>query len=431
MKGDFSRNTFDPGKHFARVLMQQGRVQLDADWNEQVAIFWHYLHTLAEDLIGPHGGPKHNLGFKITPNGEGGFKIGNGRYYVHGLLCENDNPEVTYLNQPYYPDPPDLNFPCVVYLDVWERHITYIEDDDIREKALGINGPDTATRSQIVWQVKTIPIKTLPKEEILNDPNEWEKLLQKHNLQGNQGKLKAKARETRASDDACITAPDARYRGVENQLYRVEIHRGSLDEEGPTFKWSRDNGAVVFPVVQMAADTAQRQTTVTLERLGRDGRTGLAKDDWVELVDDKTAWHNKSDNLLQVIEVQPIEGKVILKGIANSGLDEAKHCLLRRWDHEGGSELGITIDVPENKNKQNWIELENGIQICFSPGTYRTGDYWLVPARVATGDVEWPEENGNPVPKAMLPHGIVHYYAPLAGLEKVDDSALKNYRIGF
>ena len=26
MKGDFSRNTFDAGKHFTRVLMQQGRV---------------------------------------------------------------------------------------------------------------------------------------------------------------------------------------------------------------------------------------------------------------------------------------------------------------------------------------------------------------------------------------------------------------------
>ena len=30
MKGDFSRITFDPKKHYSRVLMQQGRVQLDA-----------------------------------------------------------------------------------------------------------------------------------------------------------------------------------------------------------------------------------------------------------------------------------------------------------------------------------------------------------------------------------------------------------------
>jgi hypothetical protein len=36
MKGDVT--SFDPGRHFARVLMQQGRVQLDADANEPVSI---------------------------------------------------------------------------------------------------------------------------------------------------------------------------------------------------------------------------------------------------------------------------------------------------------------------------------------------------------------------------------------------------------
>jgi hypothetical protein len=33
-RGDFTRDTFNPLKNFSRVLMQQGRVQLDADWNE-------------------------------------------------------------------------------------------------------------------------------------------------------------------------------------------------------------------------------------------------------------------------------------------------------------------------------------------------------------------------------------------------------------
>jgi hypothetical protein len=54
MKGDFSRDSFDPIRHFSRVLMQQGRVQLDADWNEQQSIVLHFLRTLARDLIGPH-----------------------------------------------------------------------------------------------------------------------------------------------------------------------------------------------------------------------------------------------------------------------------------------------------------------------------------------------------------------------------------------
>src|SRR5262249_22108505 len=57
-----------------------------------------------------------------------------------------------------------------VYLDVWERNITWIEDDSIREKAL--NGPDTCARSKVVWQVKALTAADLnPKgvdPEVLN-----------------------------------------------------------------------------------------------------------------------------------------------------------------------------------------------------------------------------------------------------------------------
>ena len=41
MQGDFTRLTFDRSKHYSSVLKQQGRVALDADWNEQVAIEHH------------------------------------------------------------------------------------------------------------------------------------------------------------------------------------------------------------------------------------------------------------------------------------------------------------------------------------------------------------------------------------------------------
>jgi uncharacterized protein DUF6519 len=37
------------------------------------------------------------------------------------------------------------------------------------------------------------------------------------------------------------------------------------------------------------------------------------------------------------------------------------------------------------------LNLEDDIQIQVQPkATYRTGDYWMIPARVATG-VEWPK----------------------------------------
>jgi hypothetical protein len=34
MSSDISRQRFNPANDFSSVLMQQGRVQLDADWNE-------------------------------------------------------------------------------------------------------------------------------------------------------------------------------------------------------------------------------------------------------------------------------------------------------------------------------------------------------------------------------------------------------------
>lgn len=130
MKGDFSRDSFDPVKHFSRVLQQQGRVQLDADWNEQAAILLHYLRTLAADLIGPFAGPDGSSGFEITPI-EDGFSIGKGRYYVDGILCENEKEDVTYMTQKDFPTPPTLEpgASYLFYLDVWERHITALEDD--------------------------------------------------------------------------------------------------------------------------------------------------------------------------------------------------------------------------------------------------------------------------------------------------------------
>lgn len=56
MHADLSRDTFRPDRHYSAVLAQQGRVQLDADTNEQAAIQLHRARTTAADLIGRHGG---------------------------------------------------------------------------------------------------------------------------------------------------------------------------------------------------------------------------------------------------------------------------------------------------------------------------------------------------------------------------------------
>src|SRR5712691_13359256 len=105
MKGDVSRSTFHPGKHYSSVRLQQGRVQVDADWNEQADIAVHRIETEAADLIGGCGGPLHSAAFHFVASADqltddekklsgnqnppapqaSEFLISAGRYYVHGV----------------------------------------------------------------------------------------------------------------------------------------------------------------------------------------------------------------------------------------------------------------------------------------------------------------------------------------------------------
>ncbi len=427
MKGDFTRNTFDPNKHFLRVLMQQGRVQLDADWNEQTAILLHYLQTLAADIIGPYAGPASELGFEIKPgDAQGDFKIGEGRYYVNGLLCENGQ-ETGYLNQTDYPLSKEDDAlgvgNYVVYLDVWERHVCYVEDDSIREKAL--NGADTATRSKVVWQVKVKPITY-----------NYAYCQQGTSLLGEEVStlsrigMSARAKQVRKDKQPCLTEPDAQYRGLENQLYRVEIHDGNtVDEAGnaktPTFKFSRENGSAIFPVSQFVYDAGSNTSTASLEHLGRDEKLGLKVHDWVELIDDRISLKNEINPLLQVLDIDVIDRKIILSGGEGMAIHQCRHPLLRRWDQRA-KKNEINAEGVIEIHGNGWIPLEDGIEVKFAledGGAIRPGDYWLIPARVATGDIEWPStghDKNTRIPQILPPQGIEHHYAPLAIIAATD-----------
>src|SRR5258707_5727923 len=104
-----------------------------------------------------------------------------------------------------------------------------------------------------------------------------------------RGLLGARAKRGEGPADPCTIAPDASYRGPENQLYRVEIHTGNLGAPTavPTFKWSRENGSVVFPI-----ESGGGTNSVVLETLGRDERFGLREGDWVEIQDDVSVLQN-------------------------------------------------------------------------------------------------------------------------------------------
>jgi hypothetical protein len=445
MKADLSRDTFDANKHFLRVLQQQGRVHVDADWNEQVSILLHHLRSLALESIGNHGAS--NDGFQILARFpaavtlKNDFAIRAGRYYVQGVLCENPS-DVLLSGLPKVAHPhekPADGGTYLVYLEAWERHISYIEDDSIREKAL--NGADTADRSQLVWQIRLNKLENnmpAPRAvmEYKIDANAYNNFLNRIENTTAISRFQLKAdlnKNGQLPTEPCMVRPESRYYGLENQLYRVEIHK-----PGPpgvaTWKWSRDNGSVTFPMANEIA-TEGDLTTITLESFGRSSEVGLKVNDLVEVVDDEYARTFDAGKLLKVKELREDEGQVILDGTpdGNVGKKMDLHPFLRRWDHTP-TPINLadnTINLEEDKP----IQLEKGIQVTFgfdpaesnppAPPTrwYENGAYWLIPARVATGDIEW-ETDLLGKRKWLPPKGVRHYYAPLAHLNVANDGVV-------
>ena len=98
MSGDYSRKTFKPSHNYSGVLIQQGRVQLDADWNEQEAISLRRQRVESLDTMGRAVVPMETPdGFKIELD-LGELTISPGRMYVDGLLAENHgaSPQMFY-----------------------------------------------------------------------------------------------------------------------------------------------------------------------------------------------------------------------------------------------------------------------------------------------------------------------------------------------
>jgi hypothetical protein len=421
MHGDFSLNPTAYRDRVSRVLYQMGRVQLDSDANEQTESTLHFLRGLALDLIGGHGGL--GAGFRITPdpqNPQVPFRVGWGYYYVDGIRCVNmpgdywdiagdpeaqkkagDGLSILEHGDSFWKKDDQLRAEQLLYLAVWERHVSSAEDDAIREVAL--QGPDTTSRAVVVWQIRMTPAAPLREAAAKLKDLGYDPLYVALNLQlRSSARMRARA-VVPQNTDPCIIAPDARFRGAENRLYRVEIHDDGADSNQVRIKWSPDNASIVYPI-RAPIDG----TTIKLESLGRDERTAIRKNDWVEVIDDRLALLHLTSELRRVIDVDRHRMTVTLDAppAPPVGDDPALHPILRRWATDA-------FAVQENQ----WTELSDGVEVQFSSvaspkGGYRKGDYWLIPARTATGDLIWPRD-GN-TQRAVGPHGIDEHYAPLA-----------------
>ena len=449
MSGDYSRIDFDPLRDYTRVLLQQGRPLTDADWNELVAQLARRMQAGSYDTFGGADVVCTSTpdAFKLAFDANSHLTIGRGRIYVDGLLAENHgtaplawdsalaeqfgtNP-TRYDQQPYLPNAPALpasGGPHIVYVDVWEREVTQFEDPNLVEKALGV---DTTTRVQTVWQVKVLANSQGASLTCDSTPADWNAL-----IAPSAGRLTTDT-ATFGSTNPCLIPPSGGYTGLENQLYRIEIHQGGAPGTA-TFKWSRDNASVETRVTRFVD-----LHTIVVESVGKDSVLRFNDGDWIEITDDwleltgvpsqPNAPHGELHRITVGSGVDDALRTITLDTPVTAGLfpvdaqgkpDANRHTRIRRWDQRGQvlrtdtpqpsnyfdlDSAGSTGAIPVPASNTVAVALENGIVVKFdvdpAGGTFHSGDYWVFAARAVDASVE-------PLDHAP-PRGIHHHYTKL------------------
>lgn len=419
MSGDYTRSSFKPPKNYSGVKKQQGRVALDADWNEDVEIQDRRRRAETVDLGGRCwvGGDTPDA-FLITSLSTGELAIAAGRMYVDGLLAENhgappyddfdgtlaeagSEEPVQFGDQPHRIDAelvPASGRTDLLYLDVWHREVTALQDGEIRETALG--GPDTATRVQTVWQVRALAGVDTQQCE---DPIE----LYDETTRPSGGRLTTSTVAPAASEDPCIVSPAGGYRGIENRLYRVEIHeRGELNTA--RFKWSKNNASVLARVERITAEGPNFR--LALSTLGRDEVLRFDVGALVEVLDDKRELEGIAGEMARVVDIDEANRELLVTPASAApwtspavGFEPARpemNTRIIRWDHTSAdSDLLLALEPgPTN--------LEDGVRVTFSGTDFKVGDYWHFAARTTDGSVEALTE--------APPRGIHHHYCRLA-----------------
>jgi hypothetical protein len=423
--GDISRNAFDPAKHYAGVRMQQGRVIVDDDWNDNERIGNEDRRSARTDIIGPAGTPDN--GFRIydpvIKDNNINFKIGAGSFYLGGLPLEMEETEYytqeDWLAQPDNLDnvPGDTRFD-LVYLEAWQQPVSAVEDGELFEVALG--GPDTSTRVRNMRRVRVETdigkVDCEKAREILGE--RWKQqnkgTLNQQNERVPDVKLSVSFTGDGDPQDPCKPNVQGGYLGAENQALRVQL----VDENHLT--WGFDNASPLYRV-----RVAGQQVTMVTEP--KDQAHWPLAGQVVEILP-RSALLSNGEKTAEIqgelfkveTSYNPDDGALTLDAPLDPNFGE-------EWQETGGI---VSVVSPAYLFMRVWNrgqDLSSDAKIPFTAGTAVTlgftglavtitgddlvpGDYWIIAARPETPNkvVPWKLEQGK------APNGIHRFYAPLA-----------------
>ncbi|HBZ02073.1 MAG TPA: hypothetical protein DEO84_12215 [candidate division Zixibacteria bacterium] len=413
MRGDFSRFTYNPLNNYISVLKQQGRVDLDSDWNEQAELTSDYLRQITADAFGllavplaPNGIVNDNSkafsiwGYNNGPGGVFDFSISGGIIYIGGYLFKLTK-NMTFRSQADYPEPevPDKIGDLLVYLEAWKKSVNYIDDEAIREPALG--GPDTCLRSKLIGQVRVLAADNL------NSPDEACQFLSEYYPLSN---INLTLQIEQSAHQLPLSFGEIDLGGgmiPGNLHYRIEIHRGMNGDGGLSegVKWSDENAAMVTRAIK-TIDNRNILVEEPEEVTGESFKPG----DWVEISNIVTELQRQGGQMVQIEQLEStssglqvtLDAEVhpLLTRRKNGKIEHSLSPRLRRWS---GYYPSLAL--------KNTYDLGRGVKAVFASSDrkchYESADYWTFAIR----DREY---NKRHAPQKSLPLGIKKYRHPLA-----------------
>jgi hypothetical protein len=460
MPSDRSRIADDLRQQYQGVVLQQGRVILDRDFNDLQAIVGDQIAADALNEIGPYGSPDD--GFLVVAKPEkplahtGDFALSAGTYYVGGqravLPDRNRLVPWSYFQQPDWinPDMPQgLGDPNsepafeAVYLHLFEQEVGAVEDPDLLDVALG--GPDTTQRVRLMRRVERTPA------DAIDCATAWIAVLKLWRVRGYSFdaatmrldplvELQVSFTDAAAAANPCDPVAQGGYLGAENQTIRVQI--AAPDANGTArLVWGYDNASFLYRVNFQGAGP----NTMLLTQTPVDAYHALKPGQVVEVLRSAAIIPDGADLPGEALPRRVAEATGLITTVAsysaadnsvtvNDSLaaftNETSPVFLRVWQGQQTFDLAsaqpIVLSDPTGATAP-------GIQVVFSYSGELApqppvGSFWIFAVRPSTPQKVYPERYlAGPQP----PEGPRQWLAPLATLEWARDVAVDRPNTGW
>jgi hypothetical protein len=432
MGSDRARISYDPSRKWRGLVAQQGRVTVEADWNEAAAIEAVEDRAVTLDVVGPVGTP--DGGYAVTATGpgsppasgsppgstEGDLSVGPGTLYLGGERLDLDT-AVDLANQPDWldaatgtlwaaPSPPPASPPAgsaneLVYLLAIEQEVSAVEDPALADVALG--GPDTMQRLRVLQRFVRWPTQATSCDQAWSEvQSAWAgiglKLDPASMRLASAAALQVGFVTEPAPPSACQPVATGGYLGAENQLIRVQV--ASVDANGvPTIVWGFDDATFMYELTSAQPDSSGH-LVLTLATAPVDSYHNPVTGQAVELLRDAasltpdTPGSATADGFIAAA-AGPVfalthgydssSGTVAVAGSLPAGYQGAKQLYLRVWQGSMPAPAGTPVTL-------TGAGATTGVTVTLSSagGKFHPGDFWRFALRPSVPNLIYPARYG-------------------------------------